>query len=213
MKRRWLVAPLLPTAAIVVVGAGPTHAVQYLTVEQAQRLCFADATAFEPADVTLAREQMRAIEKDSRVNVREATEKVWRVLNGATFLGWFIEDEVVGKQEFITWALALNADGTVRQIEILDYRETYGHEIRDPKWRLAPLSLSVEARAWARRRPPARALVAAPPRRVRVRGDLDVRVSLGDARRPGLVDPASRSLRPGARGRRGVARAERISAL
>jgi hypothetical protein len=28
-------------------------------------------------------------------------------------------DEVVGKHEFITWALALNADGSVRQIEIL----------------------------------------------------------------------------------------------
>jgi Na+-transporting NADH:ubiquinone oxidoreductase subunit C len=57
------------------------------------------------------------------------------VLNGTTLLGWFIEDEVVGKHEFITWALALNADGAVRQIEILDYRETYGHEIRDVKWR------------------------------------------------------------------------------
>lgn len=135
MRRRWRVAPFLPTAAIIMVGAGPAHAVQYLTVEQAQRLCFAEATAFEPAHVTLTRDQMRAIEKDSRVNVREATEKVWRVLNGTTLLGWFIEDEVVGKHEFITWALALNADGAVRQIEILDYRETYGHEIRDVKWR------------------------------------------------------------------------------
>jgi Na+-translocating ferredoxin:NAD+ oxidoreductase RnfG subunit len=134
MRRRWRVAPFLPTTAIM-VGAGPAHAVQYLTVEQAQRLCFAEATAFEPAHVTLTRDQMRAIEKDSRVNVREATEKVWRVLNGTTLLGWFIEDEVVGKHEFITWALALNADGAVRQIEILDYRETYGHEIRDVKWR------------------------------------------------------------------------------
>ena len=117
------------------VGPGPAHAVQYLTIEQAQRLCFAEATTFEPADVKLTREQMRAIEKDSRVDVREATEKVWRVLKGTTFLGWFIEDQVVGKHEFITWALALNADGSVRQIEILDYRETYGHEIRNPKWR------------------------------------------------------------------------------
>src|SRR5262245_60695472 len=135
MRRRWPALSLVPATAIVAVGPGPAHAVQYLTVEQAQRLCFAEATAFEPADVKLTREQMRAIEKDSRVDVREATEKVWRALKGTTFLGWFIEDEVVGKHEFITWALALNTDGSVRQIEILDYRETYGHEIRDPKWR------------------------------------------------------------------------------
>jgi hypothetical protein len=33
-------------------------------------------------------------------------------------------DEVVGKHEFITYAAGLNADGSVKQIEIMDYRET-----------------------------------------------------------------------------------------
>jgi Na+-translocating ferredoxin:NAD+ oxidoreductase RnfG subunit len=49
--------------------------------------------------------------------------------------GWFIVDEVVGKHEFITYAAGLNADGSVKQIEIMDYRETYGGQIRDQKWR------------------------------------------------------------------------------
>src|SRR4029453_8622812 len=111
MRRRWRVAPFLPTAAIIMVGAGPAYAVRYLTVEQAQRLCFAEATAFEPADVTLARDQMRAIEKDSRVNVREATEKVWRVLKGTTLLGWFIEAGGVGKQGLILWGPAPHPRG------------------------------------------------------------------------------------------------------
>jgi Na+-transporting NADH:ubiquinone oxidoreductase subunit NqrC len=42
---------------------------------------------------------------------------------------------VIGKHEFITYALALTPDGTIRGIEILDYRETYGGEIRNPNWR------------------------------------------------------------------------------
>jgi Na+-transporting NADH:ubiquinone oxidoreductase subunit NqrC len=42
---------------------------------------------------------------------------------------------VIGKHEFITYALALGADGTVRGVEILEYRESYGGEIRNPKWR------------------------------------------------------------------------------
>jgi hypothetical protein len=133
MAPRWRAPSLVP--AIILVSAAPCHATQYLTVEQAQRLCFAEATAFVPADVRLTRDHMRAIERDSGVNVRLDTEKVWRVLAGQRLLGWFIEDEVVGKHEFITWALALNADGTVRQLEILDYRESYGHEIRDAGWR------------------------------------------------------------------------------
>ena len=56
---------------------------------------------------------------------------VWRVGAG----GWFIVDEVVGKHEFITYAVGLNSDGSVKQIEIMDYRETYGGQIRDQKWR------------------------------------------------------------------------------
>jgi Na+-transporting NADH:ubiquinone oxidoreductase subunit NqrC len=47
----------------------------------------------------------------------------------------FFVDQVVGKHEFITWALGVNADGSVKGVEILDYRETYGAEVRDPKWR------------------------------------------------------------------------------
>ena len=44
-------------------------------------------------------------------------------------------DRVIGKHEFITYALALGVDGTVRGVEILDYRETYGGEIRNANWR------------------------------------------------------------------------------
>ncbi len=49
--------------------------------------------------------------------------------------GWFIVDEVVGKHEFITFALGIDAAGAVKGIEILDYREVYGGEVRNPAWR------------------------------------------------------------------------------
>jgi len=42
---------------------------------------------------------------------------------------------VVGKHDFITYAVALSTDGTVRGVEILDYRETYGGEVRNANWR------------------------------------------------------------------------------
>jgi Na+-translocating ferredoxin:NAD+ oxidoreductase RnfG subunit len=131
----WIHRIIAPSAVILAAGAVPCYATTYLTVEQAQKLCFADATEFAPADVTLTRDQMKAIEKDSGVNVRLDKQKVWRAQAGDKFLGWVIQDEVLGKHEFIQWVLALNADGSVRQIEILDYRETYGYQIREEKWR------------------------------------------------------------------------------
>lgn len=131
----WIHRIVAPSAIIISVGAIPCYAATYLSVSQAQKLCFAEATQFIAADVTLTRRQMKAIQKDSGVWVRLRTEKVWRAMDGNHFLGWFIADEVLGKHEYIHWALALNADGSVRQIEILVYKETYGYQVREAKWR------------------------------------------------------------------------------
>jgi Na+-translocating ferredoxin:NAD+ oxidoreductase RnfG subunit len=54
---------------------------------------------------------------------------------GAEAIGWVYLDEVIGKHEFITYALGIDAAGAVRGIEILDYRETKGGEVREAKWR------------------------------------------------------------------------------
>ncbi len=117
----------LPISALVAPSA---FAVQYLTVDQAQKAIF-PGKAFSPAPVKLTSTQRKAIEQASGVRVLRDEQQVWRVSGG----GWFIVDEVVGKHEFITYAAGLNADGSVKQIEIMDYRETYGDQIRDQKWR------------------------------------------------------------------------------
>jgi hypothetical protein len=117
----------LPISALVAPSA---FAVRYLTVEQAQKATFPGKT-FTPAPVKLTSSQHKAIEQASGVRVLRDEQQVWRVSGG----GWFIVDEVVGKHEFITYAVGLNADGSVKQIEIMDYRETYGGQIREQKWR------------------------------------------------------------------------------
>lgn len=117
----------LPISALV---APSTFAVQYLTIDQAQRAIFPGKT-FTVAPVKLAPAQCKAIEQASGVRVLRDEQQVWRVSGG----GWFIVDEVVGKHEFITYAVGLNANGSVKQVEIMDYRETYGGEIRDENWR------------------------------------------------------------------------------
>ncbi len=118
----------LPISALVAPSA---FAVQYLTVDQAQKEIFPGKT-FVTASVKLSSAQRKAIERASGVRVLRDEQQVWRVNGGG---GWFIVDEVVGKHEFITYALGLNPDGSVKQIEIMDYRETYGGEIRNASWR------------------------------------------------------------------------------
>ena len=123
--RRWLVPP-----ALVLTSAGFSYAERYLSVEQAQAAMF-PGQSLTPWPLTLTPEQARAIEKACSVRVRVRELKLWRTGDG----GLFIVDEVLGKHEFITWALGLNPDGSVKQVEILEYRETYGGEIRGERWR------------------------------------------------------------------------------
>ena len=64
----------------------------------------------------------------------------------------FIVDKVVGKHEYITVAIGINANGTVKQIEIMEYNESYGYEVRNAAWRAqfvgksasSPLQLNVD---------------------------------------------------------------------
>jgi Na+-translocating ferredoxin:NAD+ oxidoreductase RnfG subunit len=113
----------------------PAYAADYLTVEEAQRILFADADAFTPVPVHLSSEQMRAIRDMSGVRQREADPEIWRAQKSGQTIGWVLIDNVVGKHEYITYALALSMEGSVLGIEILSYRESYGDEIRDGEWR------------------------------------------------------------------------------
>jgi Na+-translocating ferredoxin:NAD+ oxidoreductase RnfG subunit len=126
MKARLIFIPL---AGIAIAG-GPAYATVYLSVEQAQQIMFPGAS-FTPDNRTLTEDQVKAIEKMSGVPVRNKQLKVWRVSTG----GWFIVDEVVGKHEYIPFALGIDAQGKVKDVEILEYREAYGDQIRNPEWR------------------------------------------------------------------------------
>ena len=128
MLLHWIAAP-------VVLVAPSAYAVQYLTVEQAQAALFPAGTSFAVHPLELTDAQREAIETDSGQRVREARPQVWQALQAGKPAGWFFVDRVIGKHELITYALALGADGAVRGIEILDYRETYGGEIRNAAWR------------------------------------------------------------------------------
>lgn len=118
---------ILPLLAL----AAPIHAnaTVYMTVEQAQAAMFPHA-ALQPAGTELTPAQIAQIKKVSGEAPLGTKLKAWRAADG----GWLIVDEVLGKHEYITYAVALDSAGAVRTVEILDYREAYGGQVRDAKW-------------------------------------------------------------------------------
>jgi Na+-translocating ferredoxin:NAD+ oxidoreductase RnfG subunit len=119
----------------IALFALPLFATQYLSTEQAQRVLFPEADRFVAVPVKLTAQQKAAVEKHAGIKMRTDSQPVWRAESHGALAGWFIVDEVFGKHEFITYAVALDASGKVRAIEILDYRETHGGEVRNERWR------------------------------------------------------------------------------
>ena len=124
---------VIPAAAVAVAPASATATV-YLSLPAAQQALFPGAQ-FAEHPLALSDAQRRAIARASGAPGYDKVQRVWEARSGNRRVGWFMVDRVIGKHEFITYALALGADGAVRGIEILDYRETYGGEVRNPNWR------------------------------------------------------------------------------
>ena len=99
-------------AAVVMSIAAPACATQYMSVGEAQKSAFPSATNF--AEVQAGR--------------------VWKAQAGDRVMGYFYYDHVVGKHLLIDYAVAVDADGRVRKVEILNYRESYGGEVHDASW-------------------------------------------------------------------------------
>lgn len=101
----------------------------YLSVAQAQKLMFGDE-ALTPLPLVLTPQQVAEIEKESGVKVATPVLRVWRARDG-----FFLADAVIGKHDLINYAVALDNNGKVRQVEVLEYREAYGGEVRNAAWR------------------------------------------------------------------------------
>jgi len=91
--------------------AAPVHAAQYMSVEEAQKHAFPNASFTEVQ-----------------------AGRVWKAQGGGGAVGYFYYDHVVGKHLLIDYTVAVGADGRVRRVDILNYRESYGGEVHDPSW-------------------------------------------------------------------------------
>ena len=111
------------------------HAERYLTSDEAKKLCFPQADRFEERVHSFTVKQKKDIEKQAGSPVRQRGQRYWIAQEGTNVLGVLIADHVLGKHEVIDYAVAIAPDGRVLQVEILEFRESHGYEIRGAKWR------------------------------------------------------------------------------
>jgi Na+-translocating ferredoxin:NAD+ oxidoreductase RnfG subunit len=125
-----------PIALTLLATSQNIFSIDYLTIEQANKIMFAAAVSFQEKTIALTGEQLAGVAKLAQTAARSTQWKLQVALGKDDKpIGYIAVDNVVGKFELITFAVGVALDGTIQGVEILSYRESHGGEVRLPFWR------------------------------------------------------------------------------
>lgn len=125
---------ILPAAALL-LPAGHAVAAEYMSVESAQKSLFPQADRFQEVVLALNPAQKSAVAALAGPQPPHRSLRAWRAFRGPEELGIVFVDEVLGRQDMITYAVGVDASGRLGPVEVLAYRESHGGEIRGTAWR------------------------------------------------------------------------------
>lgn len=129
--------PLLATgiAALLAPPAQVAIAADYLSVEAAQRGQFPQAERFDEVVLALNPTQKATVSDLAGPQPPHRSLRAWKAMRGTELLGYVFVDEVLGRQDMITYAVGIDHSGRMGALEVLSYRESHGGEIRGTAWR------------------------------------------------------------------------------
>jgi hypothetical protein len=111
------------------------HATDYLTLEEAEKVLFPEATAFEPLPLAPTPEELREIGSHTSGPWSPRPWAAFAARKDKAILGYLVRDAVLGKFQLIDYVVSFRPDGAIGDVEILSYREAYGVEVRTKAWR------------------------------------------------------------------------------
>jgi len=106
----------------------------YLTKKQALEIAFPGAEQIDKEVKWLTEGQKQAIEKITHQTTGESRFTYYIGKKGGKPMGYMVIDHIIGKSFPITFMVVLNGDGTVRNVEIMVYREPRGWEVKYPSF-------------------------------------------------------------------------------
>jgi Na+-translocating ferredoxin:NAD+ oxidoreductase RnfG subunit len=121
-------------AVAIVAPALPALGATYLSVDAAQRTLFPAADSFAPLSLAPTAAQLAAIAAVAGEQAHHGELTAWIARREGATLGHVLVDNVIGREDFITYAVGIDTSGALTSVEILEYRESHGGEIRNRRW-------------------------------------------------------------------------------
>lgn len=107
-----------------------------MSVEQAKTLIFPTAVKFVEQSFALTDDQKDLIAEATDLKVRFMEIPLWQAIDAqGKNVGVVVTDKVIGKHEFIVYALGITPEGKATAPFILDFRESYGQQVERDAWR------------------------------------------------------------------------------
>ena len=106
-----------------------------LTKKKAFDIAFPGADEIKKERVWLTNEQIISIEKLNMYKIREKRFTFYTGIKNGRSMGSMLIDNIIGKSYPITFMTVFNTDGTVRDVEIMVYREPQGWEVKYKSFR------------------------------------------------------------------------------
>lgn len=130
MDRRQFNKGLLLLGGSLVLQSANVWSKKYMTFNQAKIIIWQNLK-MSPFEIEMTKNQIKQIKSTSKQRVHS------KILKGlkSEDNNWLILDQVIGKHEFIDLAVGISNKGEIMGIEILTYRESYGDEVMNSKWR------------------------------------------------------------------------------
>ena len=107
----------------------------YLTKKQAFEIAFPGADEIKKERLWPTKEEIRAIEEIYMYKIYETRFTFYTGIKNGKSMGSMLIDNIIGKSFPITFMTVINTDGTVRDVEIMVYREPQGWEVRYKSFR------------------------------------------------------------------------------
>jgi Na+-translocating ferredoxin:NAD+ oxidoreductase RnfG subunit len=134
LSRRRVLVGIIAAVMAIIVRPPLGRAVVYMSREEALKTLIPEAERFTEETVSLTDVHRKRIESLIGGRVREAEATFWIGARGGQATGYAMVLEVIGKEQPITFMVAVSPEGSVRGVQVMTYRESQGGEIRSKRF-------------------------------------------------------------------------------